>query len=362
MPRLTAQNLANAIAHLNPNVDYNYINRKNHGQIRIINVDTTNCTIQIKRWNPTGKKARTPNEAEIESISSEMLWRVANAIDEDVPINIDRILGASYNTRAVLETLLACTPQFWVCRPGRIMTIDGHSEIEKGHKHLIYKPNEAPHRPGITPEIPVHDMAISEIPIRSVTYSELRNLPTMNNIDMTEDDVRRHVQIQISLYEIGKHFGFKTWIAANDNHVIYQDQPLINHPNMIQRLTDVTMLNGFNGAAHAGNLIDCIWFSEDEQEIIAVMEVEHTTGVTSGLTRMNHFRLCTRALHPKYIIVAPDEDREMACNRIRDPQFSSLHAQYFSYSALEDLLYLCKYRNIRGVLPEFIDSFTEEVH
>jgi type II restriction enzyme len=43
-----------------------------------------------------------------------MLWRLANAIQEDAPINLDRVLGASYNSRSVIESLLAHTPQFYL--------------------------------------------------------------------------------------------------------------------------------------------------------------------------------------------------------------------------------------------------------
>ena len=53
-----------------------------------------------------------------------MIWRVANAISEGEPINFDRVLGGSYNTRSVLESLLASTPEFYYCYPGRIMDID----------------------------------------------------------------------------------------------------------------------------------------------------------------------------------------------------------------------------------------------
>ena len=41
--------------------------------------------------------------------------RVSNAINPGEPFNIDRILGASYNTRSVLETLIALTPEFYYC-------------------------------------------------------------------------------------------------------------------------------------------------------------------------------------------------------------------------------------------------------
>lgn len=146
MVKYTAYNLVRAISLLPQNTNYNYVNSRTPGLIHIENVKLPAGPIKIRRWNPN--KGETFTGARTESISSEMIWRVANAVNQGEPINLDRILGGSYNTRSVLETLMALTPEFYYCYPGRIKDIDGHSSIEHGHKHLIWLPDE-PHEPGI---------------------------------------------------------------------------------------------------------------------------------------------------------------------------------------------------------------------
>lgn len=148
--KVTAANIVYSISQLDKTKTYNYINPKNRGLIKIVRVDLPEGPIVIKRWNPT--KNESPNNSKEESISSNLIWRVANAIQEDMPINIDRILGASYNTRSVLESLLAYTPEFHITYPGRIEIIDSSSEIKHGHKHVVWLPNQ-PHRAGILNEI-----------------------------------------------------------------------------------------------------------------------------------------------------------------------------------------------------------------
>lgn len=119
MSKITAYNLVRAIGQLPRNVNYNYINPKTRGLIHIENVLLPAGPIQIRRQNPS--KGETCSEAKIESISSEMIWRVANAVNVGDPINLDRILGGSYNTRSVLETLIALTPEFYYCYPGTVI-------------------------------------------------------------------------------------------------------------------------------------------------------------------------------------------------------------------------------------------------
>ena len=155
MSKITAYNLVRAISQLPRNVNYNYINPRTPGLIHIENILLPAGPIQIRRWNPT--KGETYANARVESISSEMIWRVANAINVGDPINLDRILGGSYNTRSVLETLIALTPEFYFCYPGRIKDIDGHSSIEHGHKHLVWLP-DAPHQNGVLKEKQMQNM------------------------------------------------------------------------------------------------------------------------------------------------------------------------------------------------------------
>lgn len=93
----------------------------------------------------------------------------------------------------------------------------------------------------------------------------------------------------------------------------------------------------------------------------AVIEVEHSTGVTSGLTRMKGFQDALPAFPTRYVIVAADEDREKVIREANREQFKSLNARFFPYSAVEELYGLCQRRKLRGVTEEFLDTFMEPV-
>lgn len=356
--RITAYNLVKSISQLPRDVNYNYISSANKGLIHIDNVVLPSGPIYISRWNPT--KGETLKNAKQATVSSEMIWRVANAFNVGEPINFDRVLGASYNTRSVLESLIALTPEFYYCYPGRIMDIDGHSTIEHGHKHLVWLPDE-PHRQGVLVEKKMENMAISEIPSRSVTYDNLilpDNMVIGGEIDI--EVLRRHTQIQIALYLIGLQLGYRTWIAQNDKGIFYKDKPLIEQPGIIPNLGKENIISAFQGAESSAKFIDCIWF-QNGKLMPAVMEVEHTTGITSGLTRMKGLQDCVPALKTRYVIVAPDEDRDKVVDEANRPQFRCLDTRYFSYSAVEELYYICTNRKLHGVNDEFLDCYMEKV-
>jgi type II restriction enzyme len=196
---VTAANIVNEIDHLNKNVFYNYIDPSNRNVIKIVRVERPEGPIYIKRGNFTaGANVKSAKEV---SISANMIWRVANAVQENIPINIDRIVGASYNTRSVLESLLAYTQAFYITHPGRIENNISTSKIMKGHKHLIYRPSK-PHKEGIL-EIFETDKVISEIPTQLAIYESLAITPqyASENAPLYDSEIeRRHTQIQIALY------------------------------------------------------------------------------------------------------------------------------------------------------------------
>jgi type II restriction enzyme len=167
--RFTASDLLRAIAQLPKDREYNYINPANRGKIKIDLAVEPEGPIRIRRYDPS--KRETPEDAEPTSISASAIRRVANAVRENVPLNIDRVLGASYNFRSVIETLLAHTPQFYYCYPVRIEVSESSQKIEEGHKHLIWLPNE-PHQVGVPREREVN-MTISEIPSVEAVYEAL---------------------------------------------------------------------------------------------------------------------------------------------------------------------------------------------
>ncbi|MEJ5049604.1 hypothetical protein WH221_07175 [Chryseobacterium culicis] len=356
MQKLSASNIVAFINQLDKRLTYNYINPKTKGVIKIEGVDMPEGPIRIKRWNPS--LGETEVDQKIESISSEMIWRVANAFNPNQPINFDRVLGASYNTRSVFEALLAHTPEFYFCYPGRVENKGGISSIKHGHKHLMWRP-DAPHKSGVLIKIET-DIVISEVPTLDVFYDSLV-LP--DNFEQQEIDIdvkRRHAQIQIALYFIGKQLGFRTWIAQNDKGILYQNKRIGEYEGVIASLKDEKLMTAYDDAIQAALLIDCIWF-KNGRLMPAVMEVEHSTGVTSGLTRMKNFKDKFPPFPTRYVIVAPDEDRDKVIKEANKLQFHDLDTRYFTYSAVEELYALCQKRKLRGVTEEFLDCFMEPV-
>jgi len=305
MQRITGYNLVAAINQLPKGRDYNYINPSTKSLIRIIDVALPEGPITIRRWTPA--KQQSFYDTKNETISSEMIWRVANAFFEGQPVNIDRVLAGSYNTRSVLESLIAHTPQFYYCYPGRILDILGHSTVEHGHKHILWLPSR-PHKNGVLSKKDTN-VAISEIPTSAAVYDSLALPDTIDLQGMDIDVARRHAQIQIALYLIGCQLGFRTWIAQNDKSIVYNNQKLGEMEGVIVSLKDEKLLMSYQEAAKAALLIDCIWF-KNSRLMPAIMEVEHSTGIVTGLSRMKNFKDKFPPFPTRYVIVAPDEDRK----------------------------------------------------
>lgn len=357
---ITVASIINLISALPKGAEYPYINESTHTVVTIEDIIFPYGPIIIKRWDPT--KGETRASSEPISISMQMINRVANAITEGNPINIDRLLGASYNTRSALETLLCHTPPFYFCYPGRIELTQGRTKIKAGHKHIIYLPEE-PHENGYLVKKTLEHLEINEIPSKNVVYNALE-LPASTSSPSGKIDTeakRIHSQMQMAIYEIGCSLSLKTFIALNDTGIKYKGKMISEHENVITKLDSVPTIGAFEGAAHAGRLIDAIWLGD--KTIPAVFEVEESTGVTSGLTRMQNFK---KTLPPykgmRFIIVAPDEDRDKVVREINKPEFSELHAYYLPYSAVSELLGLCQEHTLKGVNEAFIETFLEDVY
>lgn len=341
-----------AIGKLPKNRFYNYIYSKNPGRIEIVSVTEPEGPIIIRRYNPS--KGETAVKAKDESISTQMLWRIANALRPEVPINVDRVFGGSYNTRSVLEALLAHTPEFYYAYPGRIEATSSSTDIKRGHKHLIWRPTK-PHKPNLMQKAET-DIVISEIPTIETVYESLTIPEPIADLDINIQ--RRHAQIQIALVMIGKQLNFRTWIAQNDKGIIYHNQRIGEMENVIASLKDVQLLTAYAQAIKAALLIDCIWF-RNTRFMPAVFEIEHSTGVTSGLTRMKGLFDTIPPVPTRWAIVAADDERNKVIREANRPQFKKMNPLFFPYSAVEELYSLCQRRDLKGVNDEFLDCFME---
>jgi len=324
----------------------------------VVNVVRPEGPIKLKRWNPN--KGKGVDDAAEVNISANMLARIANAARPGQVLNIERVVGGSYNTRSALETLLAHTPEFYVCYPGRIEISSSTTAIKPGHKHLLWLPNE-PHEQGVMCERKT-ELVISEMPGVETVYESL-SLPVPEEGQERGLDIelaRRHAQIQVALVMIGRQLGYRTWVARNDRGIIYNDKRIGEMSGVVGELESEALIAPHKGAVHAAVLIDCIWF-RNAKFMPAVIEIEHTTGVTSGLARMKNLQDALPPFYTRWVVAAPDEARDKVMQEANKPMFQPLKTWFFPYSAIEELYSLCQRRNLTGrsVNEEFLESFME---
>jgi type II restriction enzyme len=350
--RLSVNDIVRHINSLDKNKYYKYINKSTKSVIQIHDVQMPEGPIYINRASVGDLSNPT-----VQSISVEMMARVANAFVPNHPINIDRVLGASYNTRSALETLLAYTPEFYYCYPGRI---DQYlNKVVHGHKHLMWCP-DAPHRRGVLSPKDT-DIVISEMTFEA-TYDVLE-VPSQTLDAQTPAEIalaRQHARIQIALVLIGHQLGYSVWVAQNDRAIKYRDKTVSEMESVLSSLNAGVLISNMPKPVEAARLIDCIWFG-NSRYMPAVMEIEHSTGIKSGLTRMQGLQETIPSIQTRYIIVAPDNLRLNAVKFANLPQFRHLNARFFAYSSVEEMYQLCQRRKISGVTYDFIDTFLEKI-
>ncbi len=194
-----------------------------------------------------------------------------------------------------------------------------------------------------------------------------RSLPKIEDIILPQNYKKserlkrhpHHTKIQVALVQIGKQLGFRTWIAQNDKGIEYKGKKIGEMESVVGSLKNERMISSYENAIRAALMIDCVWF-RNSAFMPAVIEIEHSTGVTSGLSRMKHLQDAIPSIMTRYVIVAADEDRNKVMQECNKPQFHSLNTKFFPYSAVEELYTLCQRRKLRGVTDEFLDCFMEK--
>ena len=154
---------------------------------------------------------------------------------------------------------------------------------------------------------------------------------------------------------------FKTWIAKNDQSIRVERETLGNIDGVIRSLENVRILYNEESKKIA-SLIDCIWFSTDYKYIPAVIEIEHSTGVTSGLTRMLKFKEAIPSIASNYTIVAPNDLRSKVVSEANTSAFRTLKTRYMPYSTVRELYGLIQRYKLSNVVERtFIEPFMENI-
>jgi type II restriction enzyme len=360
--RLTASNLVRAISNLPKNIAYNYVSESNSSRIQIVSIEGPEGPLRIKAYDPN--KGQSFNSVKTKSLSSAMLWRAANALSTRQPINLDQLFHGSGNTRSILEALLALTPEFSMCRPKRLEKYGDTTKSKDGTKHIWWLPDQL-HKSGfinwIETEIVISELQASQVSYSNVDLSAIDQLehgPIARSVPLGIQ--RRHAQIQIALISIGKALNFKTSVAIQDQAISYEGKRLLEMDGVVRHLGDLTQITAFPAAITKIRDVDVVWFKNGTL-MPAALEIEHTTGIKSGLDRLRGLQDVLPPYPVRYVIVADDSERERVVSFANEERFRSLNVRYFSYSSVEELYSLCNRRQLKGVTEAFLDSFMELV-
>jgi hypothetical protein len=151
-------------------------------------------------------------------------------------------------------------------------------------------------------------------------------------------DVRRSIQIQAKLAEMGAAMGFRVWLPRNDRARVrelvmdkWRDAFLDELPLAYDKVTLDTI-----------EQIDVLWLKG--RSIARAFEVEHTTAIYSGLLRMADLLALQPNMDIRLHIVAPEERRDKVFDEIRRPIFSFLDrgplarsCTFLSYDSVEEI-------------------------
>lgn len=353
MPKLKTADIVNALSQLGTKQAYSYPSGR--GRIRVVEVTKPEGPIKFLRWGNQQSEA----SASSGSISVNQLATVASVFSgkPDYPIHFDRLFSAGGNSRAALEALLAHTPHFFICYPRKTNPYTG--EAESDLKHLMWCPNDN-HPLGEVRE-KQYDQIISEVEF-GISYGDIHiESETLEKEFASIEAKKTHTQMQVALVEIGNALNFRTWIAKNDRSIAVGSAQLGKLEGVIQSLDEIQIL--YNAEIkQAASLIDCIWFSKDFKHIPAVIEVEHSTGVTSGMTRMLKLKQSMPSINANFTIVAPDALRNKVVSEANNAVFRPLNARFMPYSTARYLYGLMQRYNLTKVVNHtFVEPFMETI-
>lgn len=143
------------------------------------------------------------------------------------------------------------------------------------------------------------------------------------------DDGRVHTEIQWYLVQLGQQHGYDVHVAITDKNRTYQGERL--GEDCLEEL----VLPGFSDAVtNIIRYVDVIWLEGDA--IVAMLEVESTTSIYSGIVRITDFVTRMPNFAVDMYIVAAESDSDAVRKEITRPTFETV-LEPVSHSSLQFL-------------------------
>jgi hypothetical protein len=153
-----------------------------------------------------------------------------------------------------------------------------------------------------------------------------------------DSDVRKSIQVQAQIAEIGAKMGFRIWVPPSDRPRVMS----VVQPAHRSAFLEVLPLNYDENTLDTIRQIDVLWLKG--RSMARAFEVEHTTAIYSGILRMADLLALQPNMQIRLHIVAPDERREKVLREIKRPVFSLLDhgplyekCTFLSYAAVQSI-------------------------
>lgn len=341
--------LVSRLATVSRDAPLRYVHHSNHGEIKILDVVAPYGPVIYARRRK-GQHWRT---CVAENISTDIIRRVATQIQPHTAFSIDVLLNGTGNNRSVFEAILAHLEDFYVCFPGKHL-----NGISGKRKFLYWNPDRLHPAGTITVTDDIRGISTG-IDVTTASFAA----PRTDEFDK----LRLHQQKQAKLFEIGAAKGWGTWIAENDHGIRIGRKPLISQPSAIRHLSQLPILKGYPEAMKAARHLD-VMFVRHDGFIPAVIEVEHTTGISSGLGRMNAFRHSLEGVYASqgaggtsFIICAEDEKASEFAAKAASLQYASIKPRFLPYSRLDLIWSLVRDNRQSGLSENLFEAFSDPV-
>jgi len=170
-------------------------------------------------------------------------------------------------------------------------------------------------------------------------------------------DIRRSLQVQAALAEIGATMGFRIWLPRADRAKVRE---LVSERVRSSFLEELP-LSYDQATLDTIEQIDVLWLKG--RSIVRAFEVEHTTAIYSGLLRMADLLALQPNMDIRLHIVAPDERRDKVFREMLRPVFSLLDrgplarsCTFLSYESVEGI---CKLEHLSYMNGDILSEYEE---
>ena len=190
--KLTATHLIDLIAEIQQNVRYSYVNTRSHSIVELIDVNSAEGSIIIKRTTKDGA-------VKVSKVNYDKIKVISDGLLENTPISIDDLLRNNDNVRSAIEAILVRTAEIYT------FTV-------QNHKNMVWVPTY-PHAVGeITALSPSLFSILRESTVKSIdeklmkTIIELmkKQLEETKKLIKSENELNGRIELMPTSFNIDK--------------------------------------------------------------------------------------------------------------------------------------------------------------